>query len=235
MKYAAMALGLVLSGSAWAYGVDESKVTTPDEALAALKAGNERFLTGSTLNQDFGKQIGDTAGGQQPYASVLSCLDSRIPPEIIFDQGIGDVFVGRVAGNVEDTAMVGSFEFATEVVGTKVLVIMGHTSCGAVKGACAGVELGNLTGLLDEIEPAIDLAASSFPEAENVCDADHVDHVSEANVRKTIADIRERSDVMRQRELDGKLKIVGAMYDVGTGKVTWMDPEPMASALPATP
>ena len=233
MKTAIFALGLALAGSCAAFEVDESQITTPDEALAALKAGNERFISGKTLNQDYHRQIEKTASGQAPYATILSCLDSRIPPEILFDQGIGDIFVGRVAGNVEEPNLLGSFEFATEVKETRLLVVMGHTSCGAVGGACADVELGNLSGLLDQIKPAILLASAAHPNVENVCAAEHIDHVAEANVRKTIADIREQSPVMSKREAAGTLKIVGAMYNVTSGKVTFFDDQPPVQAQTA--
>ncbi|MEO1246912.1 MAG: carbonic anhydrase family protein [Pseudomonadota bacterium] len=212
---------LLITASAFAFEVDESKITTPDEALAALKAGNERFTSGNTLNQDFAKQIEKTGGGQQPYATILSCLDSRIPPEIVFDQGIGDVFVGRVAGNIEDIHMLGSFEFATAAVGTKLLVVMGHTSCGAVGGACQNVKLGNLTHLLTEIRPAVELVQTEHPNAD-VCAAKHIDQVSEENVRLTVRDIREKSEVIAGLEKEGKLKVVGAMYDITTGEVTFL-------------
>lgn len=202
--------------------VDESAVGSPEEALASLKAGNERFLSGATLRQDYLEQIASTADGQQPYATILSCLDSRIPPEIIFDQGVGDIFVGRVAGNVEDVNLLGSFEFASAIVGTRLLVVMGHTSCGAVKGACADAKLGNLTALLGEIRPAVDHLKAAHPN-EDVCASPHLDHIAEDNVRRTISDIREKSEVLADLEKAGKLKIVGAMYDVGTGKVTFLE------------
>lgn len=224
VKVSLFCLAFALPMSAWsasAEEVDESKVATPDQALAALQAGNERFLNGKTLNQDFMEQIEKTSSGQSPYATILSCLDSRIPPEIIFDQGIGDVFVGRVAGNIEDIDMLGSFEFATAAVGTKLIVVMGHTSCGAVKGACGGVKLGSLTHLLAEIDPAVDIVQSAHP-GKNVCEAPLVDDIAKENVMKTVADIRDRSPVMAELEKEGKLKIVGAMYDIGTGKVTWL-------------
>lgn len=211
----------VLGMSADTEEVDESVIQTPMQALAALKEGNERFLSGNTLNQDFKAQIEKTSDGQAPYATVLSCLDSRIPPEIIFDQGIGDVFVGRVAGNIEDSNMVGSFEFATAAVGTKIVVVMGHTSCGAVKGACGGVKLGVLTQLLAEIDPAVDVIQAANP-GKNVCDAPLIDEISKQNVMKTIDDIRYLSPVMAELENEGKLMIVGAMYDITTGKVTWL-------------
>lgn len=227
MKVVSAIVALLLSSSVWAFEVDESKITTPDEALAALKAGNERFVSGDVINQDFQKQIEKTSDGQMPYATILSCLDSRIPPEIVFDQGIGDVFVGRVAGNVESINMLGSFEFATELSGTKLVVVMGHTSCGAVGGACANAKLGSLTHLLDEIRPAVDLVMAQNPEA-NVC-KDHLDDVAEINVEHTVNDIRERSPVIAALESAGKVKVVGAMYDLETGKVTFME-IPAASA-----
>ena len=222
---AALASTLALSASAFAddhASVDETAIGTPDEAIQALKDGNLRFVSGDVLNQDFKAQIDATAGGQQPFAGILSCLDSRVPPEIIFDQGIGDVFVGRVAGNIEDVNMIGSFEFAGELVGVKALVVMGHTSCGAVAGACAGAELGNLTALLDDIQPAIDMVKDDLDEDAEMCATEHVNHMAEANVRKTIQDIRDASPVLVKLEEAGKLKIVGAMYDISNGVVTWL-------------
>lgn len=222
---AAMSSALVLSANVFAddhSSVDETAVTTPDEAIQALKDGNLRFVSGDVLNQDFKAQIDATAGGQQPFAGILSCLDSRVPPEIVFDQGIGDVFVGRVAGNIEDTNMIGSFEFAGELVGVKLLVVMGHTSCGAVAGACAGAELGNLTALLDDIQPAVELVKADLDEGAEMCATEHVNHMAEANVRKTIDDIRSASPVLVELEEEGKLKIVGAMYDISNGVVTWL-------------
>lgn len=202
--------------------VDETAIQTPDQAIEALKDGNLRFVSGDVLNQDFKAQIEATSGGQQPFAGILSCLDSRVPPEIVFDQGIGDVFVGRVAGNIEDTNMIGSFEFAGELVGVKLLVVMGHTSCGAVAGACNNAELGNLTALLDDIQPAVKLIKDGLDEDVEMCGYEHVNHMAEANVKRTIDDIRSASPVLVNLERAGKLKIVGAMYDVSNGVVTWL-------------
>lgn len=217
-----LALALLASVPVHAFEVDESKIKTPDDALEALVAGNKRFVDGKPLRQDFERQIAKTADGQAPYATVLSCLDSRIPPEIVFDQGIGDLFVGRVAGNIEDINMLGSFEFATAVVGTKLLVVMGHTSCGAVGGACENVKLGNLTHLLAEMRPPVELVQARHP-GENVCAAPHMDEIAEENVKKTVRDIRERSRTISDLESEGKLKVVGAMYDIATGKVRFLD------------
>jgi carbonic anhydrase len=220
---AALTSALVLSANVSAddHSVDEAAIKTPDQAIQALKDGNLRFVSGNVLNQDFKAQIEATAGGQQPFAGILSCLDSRVPPEIVFDQGIGDVFVGRVAGNIEDVNMIGSFEFAGELVGVKLLVVMGHTSCSAVAGACAGAELGNLTALLGDIKPAVELVKAGIEEGE-MCSAEHVDHMAETNVRRTIDDIRAASPVLVSLEEAGKLKIVGAMYDISNGVVTWL-------------
>jgi carbonic anhydrase len=212
---------LLVAPAAHGFEVDESKIKTPKQALEALKAGNERFVSGKPLNQDYRKQIEKTSGGQQPYATILSCLDSRVPPEILFDQGIGDLFVGRVAGNIEDIHMLGSFEFAKQVVGTKLLVVLGHTSCGAVIGACQNVKLDNLTHLLSEIRPAVATVEAAHP-GKDVCAKPLVDEVAAENVRRTIRDIREKSQVIVDLEKQGKLMVVGAMYDIGTGKVTFL-------------
>jgi carbonic anhydrase len=205
------------------YQVDETKITTPEEALQALKDGNKRFVNNEPLNQDFQRQIAETANGQKPYAGILSCLDSRVPPEIVFDQGFGDVFVGRVAGNIEDINMLGSFEFATELVGTKLLVVLGHTSCGAVKGACQNAKLGNLTHLLDEIRPAVETIKAKHPD-KDVCSPEMIDLVVEQNVIDTIEDIRSKSQVITELEAAGKVMVVGAMYDISTGKVRFLEP-----------
>jgi carbonic anhydrase len=215
-------VSLFALGAHAAEQVDEKAIATPDQALAALIAGNERFVSGKTLSQDYLAQVDQTSAGQQPYATILSCLDSRVPPEIVFDQGIGDIFVGRVAGNVENVHMLGSFEFASAVVGTKLLVVMGHTSCGAVKGACADAQLGNLTALLADIKPSVEAIRASHEPNQNLCEAPHVDHIAEDNVRRTIADIRAQSPVLAGLEQEGKLKIVGAMYDISNGRVTFM-------------
>lgn len=218
----ALTLALLASVPAHAFEVDESEIKTPNDALEALIEGNKRFVDGKPLRQDFERQIAKTADGQAPYATVLSCLDSRVPPEIVFDQGIGDLFVGRVAGNIEDIHMLGSFEFAKAVKGTKLLVVMGHTSCGAVGGACENVKLGNLTHLLAEIRPAVELVESRHP-GENVCAAPHVDEIAEENVKKTVRDIREKSKTIADLEDEGKLRVVGAMYDIATGEVRFIE------------
>jgi carbonic anhydrase len=202
--------------------VDESNIQTPDRALAELIKGNKRFLEKKTLKQDFLSQIKATSGGQHPYAVILSCLDSRVPPEIVFDQGIGDLFVARVAGNIENQDILGSFEFATQVKGSKLIVVLGHTSCGAVEGACQEVKLGNLTGLLSEIEPAVKKTAKNHPGMDKKS-KQFVEHVSDENVKQTVKDLIKRSDIIQALVKEGKLKVVGAKYDVSNGKVTFFE------------
>ncbi|QDU70691.1 carbonic anhydrase family protein [Mucisphaera calidilacus] len=194
---------------------------TPAQAYQDLKAGNQRFAAGSDTKYDYLAQARTTASeGQYPKAVILSCLDSRVPVEAVFDQGIGDVFVGRVAGNVEDVAMIGSFEFATELAGTPLIVVLGHTSCGAVKGAIADARLGNLTALLAEISPAID--ATPAQGMRDVANTQFVNAVVETNVRQTINDLTARSSVLETRVASGELMIVGGVYDLATGKVAWL-------------
>ena len=188
----------------------------PAEALEQLKQGNGRFLAGAAP-RDLRAQVKATASGQYPFAAVLSCMDSRVPPEIVFDQGIGDLFVVRVAGNVADTDDLGSLEYATKVVGSKLILVMGHTSCGAVKGAIDDVKLGNLTFLLEKIHPAVKAAGPGTTK-----DHAYVDRVAEANVRQTIREIREKSPIIRELADSGKIGLGGAMYDVATGKVTFL-------------
>lgn len=195
---------------------------SPEEVLDQLMAGNERFVAGVATNRDFLGEAAETASGQYPLAVIVSCLDSRVPVEIVFDQGIGDVFVGRVAGNVEDDHMIGSLEFATKVAGSKLVIILGHEACGAVKGAIADVELGNLTGLLEEIEPAID-AVDGFDDNRTTANTEFLDAVIAANVVQTIHDLRSRSEVLAGMEAKGEIRIVGGIYSLDDGKVTLLD------------
>ena len=200
------------------------KGMSPEQVLADLKAGNERFAAGKLTARDYKAQAEATAvGGQYPKAVILGCVDSRVPPEIIFDQGIGDVFVGRVAGNVEDVNMVGSFEFATKVAGSKVVVILGHTSCGAIKGAADGVELGNLTELLNDFDAPIARADEATEGEANSSNTEFLNLAIEENVRQTIADLLDSSDVMSEMIEAGDLLVVGGVYDLATGRVAWLD------------
>lgn len=194
---------------------EKVSIASPDDALAEMKAGNKRFVDGKMVNTNYRQQIELTKDDQHPHSLVLSCLDSRIPPEVIFDQGIGNVFVGRVAGNIEDPNMLGSMEFATKVKGTKLIVVMGHNKCGAVKGAVDNAQLGNLTQLVDQIKPAI----KGDPTNVELM----LDETSRNNVRMTIADILKGSSVMSELVKENKLKVVGAFYDITTGQVTFVD------------
>jgi carbonic anhydrase len=198
---------------------ESQTATSPQQAFEKLQAGNQRFVSGRALNRNLLKQVKETSKGQYPFATVVSCLDSRTSSELIFDQGMGDVFNARVAGNIVNPDILGSLEFASKVAGSKVVAVIGHTKCGAIKGACDHVELGNLTGLLQKIEPSVTATATSKGEDRSSKNSEFVDRVAVKNVRKTIASIRRNSGILRQMEKEGQIKIVGGMYDIETGKV----------------
>jgi carbonic anhydrase len=193
---------------------------TPDQILDALKQGNERFRTGKISVNDYLAQKRATTAGQYPAAAILSCIDSRAPAEIILDAGIGDTFNARIAGNIANDDLIGSLEFACALAGAKVVLVMGHTACGAVKGAIDGAQLGNLTGLLNKIKPAV--AATHYDGERSSKNAEFVDEVAKTSVRLTIGEIRRRSDVLAALEKDGKIKIVGSMYQLVGGKVDFL-------------
>ena len=195
---------------------------TPESALAELKAGNARFVAGKPLVRDLPAQVVATAGGQYPFAVVLSCLDSRQPIEIVLDQGVGDIFSARVAGNVLDDDILGSMEFACKVSGSKLIAVIGHSNCGAIKGAVDDVELGNLTGLLAKIKPAMD-AVPADVQPRTTKNYAFVNAVSEANVRLVMQQIRERSPILRDMLDKNEIGLVGGMYDLETGKVTFYE------------
>ena len=190
---------------------------TPADALAQLQAGNRRFVEGRLNVRDVVALRRATAGGQHPFAIVLSCIDSRCPAEVIFDQGIGDIFSARVAGNVLDDDILGSLEFACQVAGAKLIAVVGHSNCGAVKGACSGVQLGHLTGLLAKIQPAV--AATTAPPGTPA----QFQAVAEANVRRVLALIRESSPVLDGLIRRGEVGLVGGMYDLGGGEVQFFE------------
>ena len=192
-----------------------TSINSPDDALVELEKGNQRFLNGKQINTNYKQAIDETKDDQHPHSLILSCLDSRIPPEIIFDQGIGNVFVARVAGNIEDPNILGSMEFATKVKGTKLIVVMGHNKCGAVKGAIDNAELGNLTQLVDQIKPAI-TGDKSNPDL-------MLTESAKKNVELTIEDILKNSAVIADLVKNDAVKIVGAFYDITSGKVVFMD------------
>lgn len=200
---------------------DEQASLTPDMVIQSLKEGNERFLRNDLTARDHTEQVRKSTHGQFPKAVVLSCLDSRIPVEDVFDKGIGDMFVARVAGNFVNEDILGSMEFGCKVAGAKLIVVMGHESCGAVKAAIDGVELGNITGMLTKIQPAVDLS-QDFSGEKTSKNSDFVTHVSEENVRVTVQEIRDKSPILKEMEDNGEIKIIGALYDMDSGKVIFL-------------
>jgi carbonic anhydrase len=198
--------------------------TTPEEVLQRLMAGNARFVAGQVQSRDWSEQRRLTAGGQNPLAVVLSCLDSRVPAEVVFDQGLGDLFSARVAGNVLNDDILGSMEFACQAAGARLIVVLGHTACGAVKGAATGAELGHLTGLLAKIRPAVGSTRERDP-ASPPGAAAFVDSVAEMNVQQVRRAIGERSAVLRGLIESGRVTVVGAMYDLASGRVTVLPPQ----------
>jgi carbonic anhydrase len=197
---------------------ESQSAMTPQQALQELRDGNARFVAGKPRARDFAAEVKATASGQYPFAVILSCLDSRQPVEIVFDQGIGDVFSARVAGNVLNDDILGSLEFACKASGAKLIAVVGHLNCGAIKGAIDNVELGNLTGLLARIKPAVDLVpADGQPRTSK--NHDLVDKVGAANVHLVMNEIRDRSPVLREMLDKGEIELVGGMYDLSTGKV----------------
>ena len=206
-----------------AHTKETQALMTPEKSIEALKEGNKRFQDSFRADRDLLEQVRDTTTGQFPFATVLSCIDSRIPVEMVFDQGIGDLFSVRIAGNFINDDILGSMEFACKLAGSKVIVVLGHTSCGAVKGACDGAELGKLTGMLNKIKPAVNAVTS--PEEASQRTSQNIDFVNEVatkNVHFSIEGIREGSEVLAEMESHSEIMIVGAMYDVATGKVTFL-------------
>ena len=191
---------------------------TPDEALTLLREGNDRFAHNLHTNLDLMDQVLESSAGQFPFATILSCIDSRTSVELIFDQGLGDIFSIRIAGNVLNEDILGSMEFATKLVGTKVIVVLGHTKCGAIAGACNKVELGHLTGLLNKIKPAMEKETTTT-ENRTGKNLSFLKNVTEIHVGLIIEQIRKESPIIAELEANGQLKLVGAMYDVDTGKV----------------
>jgi carbonic anhydrase len=195
---------------------------TPDMALQILKEGNQRFINNLKANRNLLQQVNETSAGQFPFATILSCIDSRTSAELIFDQGLGDVFSIRIAGNILNEDILGSMEFGTKVVGTKIILVLGHTKCGAIVGACNHVELGNLTGLLKKVQPAIDHETQTTEQRDG-SNKEFVNRVAELNVNLTIERIRKESPIIAELEQQGAIKIVGGMYDVETGAVDFYE------------
>jgi carbonic anhydrase len=199
----------------------EQTALTPAQVLESLRRGNERFATGKREPRDMLHDQQITAAGQYPHAVILSCIDSRAPAEFVFDQGLGDLFNARIAGNIADADLVGSMEFACAVSGAKLVLVMGHTSCGAIKGACDNVQMGNLTGLLEKIYPAV-ASVREVPGERNSKNQKFVEAVSEANVRLTVKRIRELSPILCDLERAGKIQITGCIYNLATGRVQFL-------------
>ncbi len=197
---------------------------TPEKSLQELKDGNKRFQNNLKANRDLKEQVSHTSTGQYPFATILSCIDSRVSSELIFDQGIGDIFSARVAGNFVNEDILGSMEFACKLAGTKLVVVLGHTACGAVKGACDDAKLGNLTSMLAKIKPAVN--AVSSPEdtsLRNSSNIEFVNNVATKNVHLTIDRILNESEVLAEMQKNGEIKIVGGMYDIHSGAVTFYE------------
>ncbi len=222
------AVGGLVAGSAAARADDVCAVftksaqsaTTPDDALSRLKAGNARFLAGKPIHCNLMALVKGTAAGQAPFAAVLGCMDSRVSPELVFDQRIGDIFVVRIAGNFVNADILGSLEYATQVVGAKAIVVVGHSDCGAVKGAIDGVALGHLTGALENIRPAI-ARVGAVAGPHNSKNKKFVQAVADQNAKDAATALAARSDILAARVARGELKIVSAMHHVDTGEMTW--------------
>lgn len=206
-----------------AHTKETQAVMTPETSLQALKDGNDRFIQSTQVTRDLLDQVSDTSTGQYPFATILSCIDSRVSSELIFDQGIGDIFSVRIAGNFVNEDILGSMEFACKLAGTKLVLVLGHTACGAVKGACDHARLGNLTALINKIEPAVEAVKEPKDESlRNSKNIEFVNNVAVKNVEMTINNIRKQSPVLARLEEDGDITIVGGMYDINNGKVTFL-------------
>jgi carbonic anhydrase len=191
---------------------------TPSIALELLKEGNKRFVNNLKVNRNLLQQANDTSDGQYPFAVILSCIDSRTSAELIFDQGLGDVFSVRIAGNIINEDILGSMEFGCKVAGSKIIVVLGHTKCGAVKGACDHIEMGNLTALLTKIRPAVDDEKTTI-ENRNSGNAEFVENVATINVKRTVKSIMERSPILKEMIENGQIGIVGGSHNISTGQV----------------
>jgi carbonic anhydrase len=195
---------------------------TPLMALELLKDGNKRFVNNLKVNRNLLQQANDTSDGQHPFAVILSCIDSRTSAELIFDQGLGDIFSVRIAGNIINEDILGSMEFGCKVAGSKIIVVLGHTKCGAVKGACDHVEMGNLTSLLSKIRPAVDDELTTA-ENRNSSNNEFVEKVAVINVKRTVKSILQRSPILKEMVEKGEIGIVGGTHDITTGQVAFFD------------
>ena len=197
---------------------NERDSLAPSQAIEILKKGNKRFVENLKVNRNLLEQVNNTSTGQHPFAIVLSCIDSRTSAELIFDQGLGDIFSCRIAGNILNDDIIGSMEFACKVAGVKLIMVLGHTACGAIQGACAGVELGKLTGLLNKVKPAIE-SEKSITENRTASNSVFVDKVAGLNVELVTAEVSKRSEILSEMLSNGEIAISGGMYDISTGAV----------------
>lgn len=197
---------------------------SPLAAIDLLKKGNERFVSNLKMNRNLLQQVNETSDGQHPFAVILSCIDSRTSAELIFDQGLGDIFSVRIAGNIQNEDILGSMEFSCKVAGAKVVVVLGHTKCGAIKGACDHVKMGNLSALLDKVKPAM-ASEKSVTENRNASNSDYVEKVASLNVRNTKKEILDKSPILKEMIENGEIALIGGMYDVDTGMVSFYDSE----------
>ena len=195
---------------------------SPSMALDLLKEGNKRFINNLRINRNLLQQANDTSDGQHPFAVILSCIDSRTSAELIFDQGLGDVFSVRIAGNIINEDILGCMEFGCKVAGSKIIVVLGHTKCGAIKGACDHVEMGNLTALLNKIRPAVD-DEQTTKENRNSTNGEFVEKVGDINVRRSVKSIMEGSTILKEMIENGEIGIVGGTHDIATGQVTFFE------------
>lgn len=195
---------------------------TPELALEILKEGNERFVNNIKVNRNLLQQANETSSGQFPFAAILSCIDSRTSAELIFDQGLGDIFSIRIAGNILNDDILGSMEFACKLAGSKLIVVLGHTKCGAIAGACDNVELGHVTAMLNKVKPAIALETETKSDR-NSKNKTFVENVAKNNVTVTVQQVKQQSSLLSEMEQSGKIKIIGGLYDLDTGKVTFFE------------
>ena len=200
---------------------ETQEILTPDLIIDILKKGNQRFVNNIKAHRNLLEQVNETSTGQFPFAAILSCIDSRTSAELIFDQGLGDIFSIRIAGNILNEDILGSMEFACKIAGSKLIVVLGHTNCGAIIGACDDIKLGHLTILVNKIKPAIEIETETESER-NGRNIKFVENVSVNNVKLTVEGIRRRSPILSEMETEKKIKIIGGMYDVETGIVKFL-------------
>ena len=195
---------------------------TPDQAIDLLHKGNQRFIQNLRFNRNLLQQVNETADGQYPFATILSCIDSRTPAELIFDQGLGDIFSIRIAGNIVNDDIIGSLEFACKAAGSKLIVVLGHTNCGAIKGACDDAHLGYLTQLLDKIKPAIQ-QEKTFEENRNGSNLAYVNEVAKINIYNSIQNILNKSSIIKELNEQRTIKVIGGLYDISSGEVLFFE------------